>query len=250
MQQSSFNFSTEGIKKIYAGGFWLLILVLFFYQIINGDYYRQRAQNNYVRLIPSPAIRGSIFDRDGNLLAYDRAIFNISVIPYQIKNEKDSLFKDLSKFTGRSLLSIKKNYRQNSKNPFSAANIIKDVDKTTALRLKEKFKDLVLISPVPQRYYPDHENSAHFLGYVKEATSHYEKLKKYGYKPLERVGFLGVEQYYDAYLKGQDGGDLVEVDAGGRLVGFLGERRPKKGEDIHLTINSRIQKLGFAALDK
>ncbi len=250
MQQSSFNFSTEGIKKIYASGFWLLILVLFFYQIINGDYYRQRAQNNYVRLIPSPAIRGSIFDRDGNLLAYDRAIFNISVIPYQIKNEKDSLFKNLSKFTGHSLISLKKNYRQNSKNPFSAVNIIKDIDKTTALQLKEKFKDQILISPVPQRYYPTHEDSAHFLGYVKEAASGYDKLKKYGYKPLERVGFIGIEQYYDAYLKGQDGGDLVEVDASGRLVGFLGERRPKKGEDIYLTINSRIQKLGLTVLDK
>ena len=250
MQQSSFNFSTEGIKKIYASGFWLLVLVLFFYQIINGGYYRQRAQNNYVRLIPIPAIRGSIFDRNGNLLAYDRAIFNISVIPHQIKNKKDSLFKNLSEFTNRGLLSIKSNYQQNSKNPFSTVTIIKDVDKITALRLKEKFKDQILISPKPQRYYPQDENSAHVLGYVKEATSSYEKLKKYGYKPLERIGFSGIEQYYDAYLRGQDGGDLVEVDAGGQQVGFLGERRPKKGQDIHLTIDSRIQELGFAALGK
>jgi len=250
MQQSSFNFSTAGIKKIYASGFWLLVLVLFFYQIINGSYYRQRAQNNYVRLIPMPAIRGSIFDRNGNLLAHDRAIFNISVIPHQIKNKEDPLFEGLSEFTNHSLISIKKNYLQNSKNPFSTVNIIKDVDKITALRLKEKFKDQILISPKPQRYYPHYENSAHFLGYVKEAASGYEKLKKYGYKPLERVGLLGIEQYYNAYLRGQDGGDLVEVDARGRVVGFLGERRPKKGQDIHLTIDSRIQEIGFAVLGK
>lgn len=250
MQRSSFNFSTEGIKKIYAGGFCLLVLVLFVYQIINGSYYRQRAQNNYVRLIPSPAIRGSIFDRNGNLLAYDRAIFNISVIPHQIKNKKDSLFKSLSDFTKRSLISIKKNYRQNSKNPFSAVSVIKDVDKITALQLKERFKDQILISPQPQRYYPQYEKSAHFLGYVKEASSGYEKLKKYGYKPLERVGFMGIEQYYDTYLKGQDGGDLVEVDAGSQVVGFLGERRPKKGQDLYLTVDNRIQELGFAALGK
>jgi len=249
-QQSSFNFSTDGIKKIYASGFILLAIVLSFYQIIHGNYYRQRAKNNYVKLIPTPAIRGSIFDRNGKLLAYDRAIFNISVIPHQIKNKKDSLFESLAKFTGRSLISIKKNYRQNSKNPFSAVTIIIDIDKITALQLKERFTNQILISPRPQRYYPQSDISAHFLGYVKEAASHYEKLKKYGYKPLERVGFLGVEQYYDAYLKGQDGGDLVEVDAGGRLVGFIGERRPKKGQDIHLTIDSRIQELGFAALDK
>ncbi|MCK4912343.1 MAG: penicillin-binding protein 2 [Candidatus Omnitrophica bacterium] len=250
MQQSSFIFSTDGIKKIYASGFLLLILVLFFYQIINGSYYGQRAQNNYVRLIPIPAIRGSIFDRNGNLLAYDRAIFNISVIPYQIKNKKDSLFEGLSKFSGYSLVTIKKNYLRNSKNPFSAVDIIKDIDKITALELKEKFKDQILISPKPQRYYPQQENSAHFIGYVKEASTHYEKLKKYGYKPLERVGFLGIEQYYDAYLKGQDGGDLIEVDARNRVVGFLGERRPKKGQNIYLTIDNRIQELGFAALGK
>ena len=250
MKQSSFIFSTDGIKKIYASGFCFLALILFFYQIINGSYYSQRAQNNYVRLIPIPAIRGSIFDRNGNPIAYDRAIFNISVIPYQIKNKRDSLFKSLSESSGYSLVAIKKNYRQNSKNPFSAVNIIKNINKLTALKLKEEFADQILISPEPQRYYPQQENSAHFIGYVKEASTDYEKLKKYGYKPLERVGFLGVEQYYDAYLKGQDGGDLIEVDARNRVVGFLGERRPKKGQDIHLTIDNRIQELGFAALGK
>jgi len=248
MKQSSFIFSTDGIKKIYAIGFSLLILILFFYQIINGNYYSQRAKNNYVRLIPIPAIRGSIFDRKGNLIAYDRAIFNLSVIPYQIKNKRDSLFESLSESSGYSLIAIKKNYRQNSKNPFSAVTIIKNINKLTALQLKEEFSDQILISPEPQRYYPQQENSGHFIGYVKEASTDYEKLKKYGYKPLERVGFLGIEQYYDAYLKGQDGGDLIEVDARSHIVGFLGERLPKKGQDIYLTIDNRIQELGFAAL--
>jgi len=250
MKQSNFILSTDGIKKIYTIGFLFLMLVLFFYQIVNGSYYRQRAQNNYVRLIPIPAIRGSIFDRNGNLLAYDRAIFNISIIPYQIKNKKDSLFENLSKFSGYSLAAIKENYRKDSKNPFTAVNIIKNIDKLTALQIKEEFTNEILISPEPQRYYPQQEKAAHFIGYVKEASTHYEKLKKYGYKPLERVGFLGVEQYYDAYLKGQDGGDLIEVNARNKIVGFLGEKRPKKGQDIYLTINSRIQEIGFAALDK
>lgn len=227
-----------------------MLLTLFFYQIINGSYYRQRAKNNYVRLIPTPAIRGSIFDRNGDILAYDRAVFNISVIPHQIRNKKKPLFERLSKITGYGVDSIENNYRRNSSNPFSAVNIITDIDKITALRLKEELKNQILITPEPQRHYPQRENCAHFLGYVKPASSSYDKLKKYGYKPLERAGFLGVEQYYDSYLKGLDGGDLVEVDAGGQMVGFLGERRPKKGQDIYLTIDSRIQEIAFKALDQ
>jgi len=246
--QSSLNLSVEGIKKIYAFGFCLLILSLFFYQIINGNYYRQRAQNNYVRLIPLSAIRGSIFDRNGILLAYDRAVFNISIIPHQIRDKKDSLFKDLSDFLNYDEGTIHKNYRQNLRSLFSPVNIILDINKDSALKLNEKFKDAILISPQPQRYYPYPQSFAHLLGFVKQAISHYEKLKKYGYKPLERIGLSGIEQYYDTYLRGEDGGDLVEVNAQGRIVGFLGKRHPEKGEDIYLTIDRRIQSLGFKAL--
>ncbi len=238
------------IKKVYLAGFCLLILALFFYQIINGNYYRQRAQNNYVRLIPQAAIRGSIFDRKANLLAYDRAIFNISIIPQEIKKAKSSLFESLAEFLNYDLSLIKKNYQENFKNPFSPVNIILDVDKATALRLKAEFRDLILINSQPQRYYPYAQNFAHLIGYVKEATSHYEQLKKYGYQPLERVGFLGLEQYYNAYLRGEDGGDLIEVDARGRVVGFLGQRHPEKGADIYLTVDSQIQNLGFEVLGK
>ena len=249
-QHLSPNVSWDRIKKIYTCGFCLLILVLFFYQVVNGNYYRQRAQNNYVKLIPLSAIRGSIFDRNGKLLAYDRATFNISVIPHQVKKTQNSLFKSLAEFSNCDAALIRKNYRKNLRNPFSPVNIILDIDKATALKLKEEFKDLILISPQPLRYYPHPKRAAHIIGYVKKAASHYEKLKKYGYKPLERVGFLGVEQYYNTYLRGEDGGDLIEVNALGRMVGFLGEKRPRKGADIHLTLDSRIQNIAYEAMGK
>ena len=188
-------------------------------------------------------MRGTIFDRNNIALAYDKAVFNISVIPYQIKNKKDILFNQLSEFLNYDLKLINKNYKRNILSLFSPVNIIINIDKLSALRLKEKFKDIILITTQPQRYYPYPYQSAHILGYVKEATSFYDKLKKYGYNPLERVGFFGVEQYYDAYLRGNDGGNLIEVDAKGRIVGFLGERIPLKGKNVHLTIDNRIQQI-------
>ncbi len=237
------NFSLGLLQKLYLLGFLILIGVLFNYQIVKGNYYSKRAKNNYVRVIPLRAMRGTIFDRNNIAMAYDKAIFNISVIPYQIRGKKKVLFNDLSKFLNYDLKIINKNYKKNILSLFSPVDIIINIDKLSALQLKEKFKDIVLINAQPQRYYPYPYQNAHILGYVKEATSFYDKLKKYGYSPLERVGFFGVEQYYDAYLRGEDGGDLIEVDAKGRIVGFLGKRFPVKGKDIYLTIDNRIQQI-------
>jgi len=250
MKVSNLSNSTTLLKKIYIAGFGLLGFVLFFYQIINGQYYLERAKNNYVRLLPSRAIRGSIFDRNNEILAYDRAAFNISVIPYQIKNKKVQLFNDLSSVLGYEPAILYKNYNKNLRSLFSPVNIIEDIDKMTALKVKEKFEDSVFINPEPKRFYYQPWESAHVLGYIKEATANYEVLKKYGYSPLERAGFLGIEQYYDAYLQGQDGAISVEVDAKGKIVGFLGNRIPVKGKDIYLTIDSRIQKIASQSMEK
>jgi len=145
---------------------------------------------------------------------------------------------------------LDKNYKKNFQNYFSPVNLIDEIDKISALAAKEKFGDDILITPQPQRYYPYPYQFSHILGYVKRASVFYEKLKKYGYHPLERVGFSGVEQFYNSYLKGEDGGDLVEVNAKGKAVGFLGELLPKKGKDIYLTIDKNIQLLAVKILGK
>ena len=227
-----------------------MLLALAYHQIIKGDYYARRAKENYLRVIPVRATRGSIFDRQGLALAYDEPIFNISVIPYQIKKEKDQLFKDLSQFLDYDLNSIYKNYKRNLQGFFSPVDIVIDLDKKTALKLKEDFKDRIFINPSPSRYYPYPQQFSHILGYVQEASSFYQILKKYGYTPLERAGISGVEQYYDAYLKGEGGGDLVEVDVKGKVVGFLGASQAKKGKDIQLTLDSRIQNLAYEAMGR
>lgn len=123
-----------------------------------------------------------------------------------------------------------------------------NVTKEEALRIKERFGDVVMIKETPLRFYPSGYEFSHVLGYVKKAQVLYDKLKNYGYTPSQRVGFLGIEQYYDSYLRGEEGGKLVEVDSQERIVGFLGEQLPQKGKDIALTIDSRMQKIAYEAL--
>lgn len=241
---------TKYLRKIYLGGFFALIITLVFLQVVRGNYFLQRAKNNYVRVIPILPIRGSIFDRNSIPIAYDTALFNIAVIPHQIKTKKDSLFKEISQTFTYDVRIFYRNYKRWFKNNFSPVNIIVGIDKKTALLIKEKFKDDVLIQPQPERYYPFADACAHILGYVKEASFFSDILKRYGYTPLERIGFSGIEESYNQYLKGEIGGGLVEVNSAGRRVGFLGERDPQRGNDIYLTIDMRIQKIGYDALEK
>ncbi|MCF7916924.1 MAG: penicillin-binding protein 2 [Candidatus Omnitrophica bacterium] len=251
--KSSFykNKSFSGLlKKVVLVSFSLLLIVLLNYQAFRGSYYLRRAENNYVRVIPLYSLRGSILDRDGVVLARDQASFNLAVFPYQIKNKKDILFKKIAQDLDLDKKIIERNYKKNIRGFFSPTNIVTNINKKKALALKEKYAESLIINPVPQREYLRPFEFAHILGYVKEASSLQNQFKKYGYEPLERVGVYGTEQYYDSYLQGKDGGDLIEVDASGNVVGFLGRKKPNRGKDITLTIDSRVQAYAQEALGK
>lgn len=238
------------IRKIYLIGFGILISSLFYYQIIKGNYYLARAKNNYVRVIPLSSIRGTIFDVNSIPIAYDKASFNIAVIPYQIKHKKNHLFKEISEFLNCDIKSISQTYNEHLQNIFSPVEILLNIDKITVLKLKEKFTDDILIYSQPKRYYPAAFELAHILGYVRKSDPVHESSNEYGYSSIPRSGSSGIEQYYDAYLKGENGGDLIEVNAGGKIAGFLGEQIPQKGKDIQLTIDSCIQQKAYQAIEK
>ncbi|MBU2101990.1 MAG: penicillin-binding protein 2 [Candidatus Omnitrophota bacterium] len=237
------------IRRFYLGGFLILLGVLFFYQVLRGGYFFDRAENNYVRVIPLRSLRGDIFDRNSKLLTSDIPSYNLAVIPYQIKKNKDAILAQIATGLKQPPRTVERAYRRRFRNMFSPVDIAVDLKKTDILELKERLKNLVVINPQPQRHYYYPYVNSHLLGYVKEAASFYEELKKYGYSPLERVGFMGVEQYYDSYLRGEDGGNLIEVNARGRIVGFLGQRQPTKGKDIYLTIDARMQEIAYAVLE-
>ncbi|MFA5271807.1 MAG: penicillin-binding protein 2 [Candidatus Omnitrophota bacterium] len=248
MNNSKRNNFDVTFASMYIAGFVILIASLFYYQILKGDYYLARARNNYMRVIPERSIRGNIYDRNGIILAKDIASFNISVIPYQIKYKKDELFRDISLYINSSSKTLNRNYKRKFQNQFSPVDIIPDVDKETAFRIKEKFGDDVLINPEPQRVYLYPYEFAHVLGYVQDASAFPENIKKYGYSPSERIGKTGIEEYYDNYLRGKDGGDLIEINSQGQIAGFLGKLNTERGQDIHLTLDLNMQEAAYAVM--
>lgn len=246
------NFKRNNFDVIFTGvyiaAFAILSISLFYYQIFKGDYFLTRARNNYVRVIPERSIRGDIYDRNGIALAKDAASFNISVIPYQIKNKKDKLFRNIAAYMNSDAKKLNRNYNRKFQNQFSPVDIIPDIDKKTAFKIKEKFGDDVLINPEPQRLYLYPYEFAHVLGYVQDASAFPENIKKYGYLPSERIGKTGIEEYYDNYLRGKDGGDLIEINSQGQIAGFLGKLNTERGQDIYLTLDLKIQEAAYAVM--
>lgn len=235
------------LSLFYCLGFLILIFCLFYYQILNGTYYERRAKNNYIRLTPISALRGNIYDRRGNIIAQDKPAYNIAVLPYKIKNKKDFLFNKLASLSHFSKESLLKNYRKNLKNYFTPVKIMENIDKREGFFLYTQLPQYLIIFPSPQRYYQYSYEFSHITGYVKP-FSQAPNFRKYGYSPSERVGIGGVEQFYNDYLKGEDGGYSLELNSQGKIVGFLGEKLPKRGEDIFLTIDKEIQKIAYKKL--
>lgn len=238
---------TNFARKIYIIGFVILVSVLFIYQILMGEYYLKRAKENYVRVSPIYSMRGTIYDRNGQPLAYDKASFNLAVIPYQIKNRKEQLFEDLASYLNFDVRWIRRNYNRDLVNYFSPIDIVNDVDKEKAFEAEEKFSD-VMIDPQPRRYYPYGPACAHVLGYVRKDKPLDDNFKKYGYGVSGFSGVSGVEEYYDSYLKGQDGGNSLEINAKGQVVGFLGEEQAQKGQDVYLTIDAHLQQAAYESM--
>ena len=88
------------------------------------------------------------------------------------------------------------------------------------------------------RYYPNGDLAAHVLGYTGEITDQeLEALAPKGYRLGDILGKLGIEDALESQLRGEWGGQQVEVDAAGEIVRILGERPPISGNDVTLTID-------------
>lgn len=230
---------------IFRALFTILISGLFFRQIIQGDYYYNQSRRNVIRVIPLEATRGKILDRNGVIIVDTMPSFNVLLIPQEI-NDKDALFNKLSEILDVPLEEIKQNYKRKYFNPFLPIAIYENLNKDKIIAIEENKLNLpgVIIDTQPHRFYPFSGAASHILGYLSQIdTSRITKLKPYGYESNDLVGYSGIEEYYDLILRGEKGGEQVEVDNRGRRVRTAGFKPPKSGQDIQITIDIHIQQI-------
>jgi penicillin-binding protein 2 len=237
--------SVRRFSIIVGLAFFVLALRLFHLQIIKGKKFFQLSQANSIRIQRLQGSRGRILDRNGNVLADNTFSYELVVYPQAIE-DPEIFLKKVSSILDIPITELRSRFYGQLKGSSLPISLVKDLDKQKAIILEELKVELpaIAIQTVPKRYYPYGRLASHILGYL--SLIDYWRLsmwQDYGYSFQDSVGFGGVEERYDYYLKPQDGGIQLEVDNRGRIRRILGFKLPRKGKDIYLTIDLRIQKI-------
>lgn len=232
------------LKKLTFVFFLFLIISLAYFQIIRGPDYFQLSQNNRIKLVRLSAPRGLIYDRRMRVLAGQRLVFNVALLPQEMKDIQRTLRK-LSPILDIPEEQLREQFRKNSSAPFIPVVVAWDISKDRAIALECRESDIpgLVVQAEPLRDYRYGASLAHILGYLGSISEdELRRFKEYGLRIRDLVGRSGIEEEYDHYLRGQAGGKQVEVDNRGYKVNVLGMREPQKGKDLYLTIDIQLQK--------
>lgn len=221
---------------------------LYYLQIVRGDYFSDRAENQRVRLIPIPAPRGAIFDRNGRLLVDSRPTYNVVLSNEPLKsinvNERVDEYADGLNLDRQFVVERLNLIKQ--QNDFEAMVLKENIDMRDIAWVEShslEFPEL-RVELQPQRFYPLGTTLAHVLGYVGEISPKQLEdpvYKDRGFRPGDIIGKGGLEQYYDEYLRGRDGYRKVLVDSRGRVQSELQVVQPQSGQDLVTTIDLDLQ---------
>ncbi len=231
--------------------FGILVLRLWFLQVLNGPLYRTKSENNRFQLEDIPPFRGIIYDRKGEVLVGNRPSYNLYVVPEGVQ-DRAGLVSNLKRMVGLDPALVEQRLDQTSRSyPFRPVCLKKDISRDELAIIETHRFNLpgVVIKVKPQRHYIYRSLGAHILGYLGEIS---EAQLKGGAYPENRQGDLvgksGIELKWQMYLNGKRGGEQVEVDAAGRKIRVISRMPPVPGASIYLTIDKELQAMAENAL--
>jgi penicillin-binding protein 2 len=236
-------------KEAVTIGLILIFLALasrmFYLQIIRGEVYSVMSHQNRTRITSIPAPRGNILDRNGDTLVTSRPSFSVYYW-YTDEADAEKTLPHLASILGMDMEDIEKRLLQYRGRYFEPVPIAKDItpEQYTAIVEDAPLLRGVFIEPEPIRYYPGGSLMSPILGYVGEISEReLAELKDEGYTIGDIIGKQGLESYYEAVLRGVDGGYQVEVDYLMRPTGNKGPGiDPRPGSDIKLNIDLNLQR--------
>lgn len=243
------------LSCIFCVLFAILAARLFYLQVLQGEKYMLLAEKNRLSVRLTLAPRGYIYDRNGVKLAENKKTFQAVLI----KEQADDYKKTLDKF--HQLLPLEEDERVRIERDVSRRRAFMPVRVKDNLTFEEmsilqiNAPDLpgIVIEEGINRYYSEAESSTHVVGYVSllnDRDLEGDKDNPLFDLPGYRIGRLGIEQAFEDKLQGTPGVRKTEVNAFGRSVRVLEDTPPIAGEDIHLTIDSRLQKYGLDIFGK
>jgi len=230
--------------------FLLLLLRLWYLQVINYEDLQERSTRNRTRVLSLEAPRGPIFDRHGVLLVDNRPSFQISVMRQDVEN-RTLLFERLSPLLDIEISALESRWQKGKRFPiYRPVVLAEDVTREIMERVQEHSVDLpgVLTEVRPVRDYLEHGSAAHLIGYLGEITEDELRNERFSqYRCGDFVGKTALERTFDTYLRGEKGRRLVEVDVQGKLLRQLQVKPPQPGNKIYLTLDRELQRAADVA---
>jgi len=231
---------------------------IFYLQIIKGDLYLKKAEDNRQRSIPIVSERGLIYDRNGIQITKNIPNFSIALMPQYLPKssaERKAVIERLAKITKESSDEIEIVFRRYGSYSYESIVIKEGIDYDTALKILIENSDLpgIHIKRGSKRLYINEffekdgtvsivNSMSHIIGYEGKLDERELKdLRNQGYLPSDYIGKTGIEKNYEALLRGGYGSQLIEVDAYGKERNLISETAPTPGGHIVLTIDLEMQ---------
>ncbi|HUN08885.1 MAG TPA: penicillin-binding protein 2 [Aggregatilineales bacterium] len=257
-------------QAVMIGVFLIFTIRMYDLQILRYDAYQAAADENRLNELPLPAARGVIFDRNGLQLARNVPAFNVEIVPAGLPADDAqvlNIYNRLSalvdvpptaaaaaRASGIRQRSIEELVREGEGiAPFRPVVIAADVELEVALRLREEALDMpgVSVRAISVREYPTGAVTSHIVGYMGPiGAEEAEQLREQGYNPaFDRIGYDGLELFYEDILAGERGNILREIDVAGAQIGTsLRQIDPVPGQNLRLTIDTDLQRFAQQAL--
>lgn len=224
-----------------------LIAPLYRLQVAATERYTDQARQNRMRAVVVRAPRGTVYDRQGRVIAENIVGYQVLLMPAS-EDSLRSLIRRLAPITELDSADVARAFRRYRAAKHLPMELIHDASPEVAARLYERMPEFpgVLVQSYPKRHYPSGDAIAHFIGYISEISQ--EDLEGERFRDYEQgrwIGKAGLELQYEEHIGGTPGVRYIEVDARGRIRRFVPEddvgMPPVPGKDLHLYLDLDLQ---------
>jgi penicillin-binding protein 2 len=234
-----------------AGMMTLIVVVLitaalrlYYLQVIRHHDLAELADRNRIRIQRLPALRGLVFDRHLRPLVDTKPSFDAVVVPEDSPDVAATVTR-LEKLIGPNNMAKKIDDADDEGRPeFEPVVVEERMDWSQVVALETHQLELpgVSLQVTPRRHYLYNSLAAHLLGYVGEVTV--KDLNRLpDYRMGDDIGKFGLERSWESTLRGDSGGQEIEVDSVGRRLRLLREIPERPGNSVVMTIDLDLQRV-------
>ena len=230
------------ISYIVIAAFLILVMRLWQLQVLQGNKYRELSEVNRLRIMPIPAPRGILFDRNGIPLVENSSYYCASIIYGEFDKGKTDL---LSKVLNVPVEEILDKINKEGMSLFTPVRIKQGLTFHEVAYIEARRSDFpgLIIEVEASREYIYGSIGSHLIGYLGKPNPSQSKDPAFRDVPPDAfIGQWGAEMLFDKSLRGTPGERVIEVDSLGREIRLLKEIPPIKGEDISLSLDINLQK--------